>query len=196
MKKMVPVAVALAVLLPLCMAGEMDTGEEGATEVGQQADQVNAPAEQAVAEEPEASTLVTVDLAYLTRYLDRMGLKYEINDERRFARMVVAGDHGKYDIYVLANTESALAFIIIGDYMTVRPDHRNCDKVLRRLMELNWQLNVGKFEWDPSDGEVRITFTFSTENGVGYEAFKAVFETLAVTADQYKEELERLLVSD
>lgn len=196
MSRIVPVVVVLAVLLPLCMAGEMDTGEEGAQDLEQQTDQVNASAEQAMAQEPQAPTLVTVDLPYLTRYLDRMGLKYETNDERRFARMVVAGDNGKYDTYVLANTESALAFIIIGDYMTVRPDHRNCDKVLRRLMELNWKLNVGKFEWDPSDGEVRITFTFSTENGVGYEAFKAVFETLAVTADQYKEELERLLVSD
>lgn len=196
MNKLVLAAVLLVVLLPLFKAAEMDTSPQGTTEAGNQAEQASAPAEGAAPEEPEASAPVTVDLAYLTKYLDRMGLKYEANLERGFAHMVMAGDHGKYDTYVVTDTESALAFIIISDYMTVRADHRNCDKVLRRLMELNWKLNVGKFEWDPSDGEVRITFTFSTENGVGYEAFKAVFETLAVTADQYKEELERLLVSD
>lgn len=196
MNKLVLAAVLLVVLLPLCKAAEMDTKPQGTTEAGNQAEQASAPAEGAAPEEPEASALVTVDLAYLTKYLDRMGLKYEANLERGFAHMVMAGDHGKYDTYVVTNTESALAFIIISDYMTVRADHRNCDKVLRRLMELNWKLNVSKFEWDPTDGEVRITFTFSTENGVGYEAFKAVFETLTSTADEYKEELERLLVSD
>ena len=143
-----------------------------------------------------AHGLETVDLAYLTRYLDRMGLKYEANHEKGFARLVMVGDHGKYDTYVIANVDTALAFIVISNYMTVRSDHRNCDKVLRRLMELNWKLNVGKFEWDPTDGEVRLTFTFSTENGVGYEAFTAVFETLTATADEYKEDLERLLVGD
>ncbi|MCX7598318.1 MAG: YbjN domain-containing protein [Armatimonadetes bacterium] len=144
----------------------------------------------------QAATLVTVDLPYLTKYLDQMGLKYETDPEKGFAHMIMVGDHGNYDTYVIANTESALAFIVISDYMTVKPDHRNCDRVLRRLMELNWKLNVGKFEWDPTYGEVRITFTFSTENGVGYDAFKAVFETLTTTADEYKEELERLLVGD
>jgi hypothetical protein len=63
-------------------------------------------------------------------------------------------------------------------------------------MELNWKLNVGKFEWDPTDGEVRLTFAFSTENGVGYEAFKAIFETITQTTDKYKEELDKILVSD
>lgn len=196
MNKVLLATILVVVLLPLCKADEMGATPQGTTEAGNQPEQANTIPDEAVAEQPESPALVTVDLPYLTKYLDRMGLKYEPNHERGFAHLVMAGDHGKYDTYVVADTDTALAFIIISDYMMVRPDHRNCDRVLRRLMELNWHLNVGKFEWDPSDGEVRITFTFSTENGVGYEAFKAVFETLIDTADEYREELQRLLVSD
>jgi hypothetical protein len=143
-----------------------------------------------------ADAATNVDLPYLCRYLDKMKLKYETDNEHGFAHLIMVGDHGKYNTYVLAVPDKALAFIIIADYLTVPADHRNCDKVLRALMKLNWDLNVGKFEWDPSDGEVRLTFTFSTENGVGFEAFSAVFSTLIQTADQKIEELQKILVSD
>ncbi len=139
---------------------------------------------------------VKVDLAYLTKYLDQMKLKYETNEEKGFAHMIMVGDHAKYETYVIADTESALCFVIIRNYMTVKPDHRNCDKVLRHLMELNWKLNVGKFEWNPDDGEVRISFTFSTEEGVGFNAFKAVFDTMTNTADDKYEECQKILTGD
>ncbi len=137
-----------------------------------------------------------VDLAYVTKYLDQMELKYEKDEEKNAAHLVMVGDNGKFDTHVLCDPDTALAFIVISDYLSVPADHRNCDKVLRRLMELNWALNVGKFEWDSNDGEVRFTFCFSTENGIGFEAFEAVFGTLVTTADQRIEELQKLLVED
>jgi hypothetical protein len=143
-----------------------------------------------------ADVPVKVDLPYVTKYLDAMKLKYETNPEKGFAHLIMVGDHSKYDTYVIADPESALAFIIIRNYLTVKADHRNCDKVLRRLMELNWKLNVGKFEWNSEDGEVRLTFTFSTENGIGLEAFKAVFDTITTTADDKLEELQKILTAD
>jgi molybdenum cofactor biosynthesis enzyme len=51
-------------------------------------------------------------------------------------------------------------------------------------MEYNWRVNVGKFEWDKSDGEVRYSYTFTTETGVGFEAFEAIVVTLLKTADE------------
>ena len=139
---------------------------------------------------------VKVDIAYLTKFLDQMKLKYETTADKGFAHMIMVGDHAKYETYVIADTESALAFVIIRNYMTVKPDNRNADKVLRHLMQLNWKLNVGKFEWNPDDGEVRLTFTFSTEEGIGFNAFKAVFDTLTNTADDKYEECQKILTAD
>ncbi|MCD6352504.1 MAG: YbjN domain-containing protein [Armatimonadetes bacterium] len=146
--------------------------------------------------QPQEKPKSEVDLAYVSKYLDRMKLKYEKDEQHNVAHMVMVGDNGKFDTHVLCDPQAALAYIIITDYLTVPPTHRNCDKVLRRLMELNWKLNLGKFEWDPSDGEVRFTFTFSTENGIGFEAFQAVFNTMIATADDQIEGLQKLLVED
>ena len=45
-------------------------------------------------------------------------------------------------------------------------------------------MNVGKFEWDMSDGEIRYSYCFTTENGVGYEAFSAIIATITQTGDK------------
>ncbi len=141
---------------------------------------------------PAPATTDAVDIAYLARYLTKMNLKFETDAEKGFCHMVMVGDHAKFDTYAIADTKTQLAFIVIRNYMTVKAGDPNCDKVLRHLMELNWALNVGKFEWGSETGEVRLTFTFSTENGLGYDAFKAVFDTLTSTADKKYEELQKL----
>ena len=59
-------------------------------------------------------------------------------------------------------------------------------------MEENWNLNIGKFEWDKTDGEIRLSYCFTTENGIGYEAFSAIVTTLTETGDKLWPELHAL----
>lgn len=148
-------------------------------------------------EDTEEEKPPRVPLSQIASYLDRMGedgLKYRQVDENTLeCRMI--GENGTYVTRVRVANKLDLVYLYIQDYLVVPKAHRNKDKVMCRLMELNFELNVGKFEWDSRDGEVRYSFTFSTENGLGFEAFRAVFETLLVTADDKQEELQKLLHS-
>jgi hypothetical protein len=60
---------------------------------------------------------------------------------------------------------------------------------LELLSNLNSSYPFVKFEADPATGEVMCTYTFSTENGVGFEAFTAmisvIFGTIEETADEF-----------
>lgn len=60
---------------------------------------------------------------------------------------------------------------------------------LELLSTLNSTYPFVKFEADPSTGEVMCTYTFSTENGLGFEAFTAmisvIFSTIEETADDF-----------
>ena len=51
-------------------------------------------------------------------------------------------------------------------------------------MEENWSLNVGKFEWDKSDEEIRYSYCFTTENSLSYEAFNAIILTVTANGRQ------------
>jgi hypothetical protein len=85
-----------------------------------------------------------------------------------------------------------LVYIYLNRYLLVPKDHPKKSEILQILMEQNWKLNVGRYEWDPEDGEVRFSYTFSTENGVGFELFEAVVKTLLGTGDRSWPELSNL----
>jgi len=51
-------------------------------------------------------------------------------------------------------------------------------------MRYNWRVNIGKFEWDKTDGEIRYSYTFTTENGLGFEAFDAIYFALLKLGDE------------
>ncbi|MBC7289312.1 MAG: YbjN domain-containing protein [Armatimonadetes bacterium] len=148
----------------------------------------------ALADEQEGAKHVTIkDVA---AYLDKLDLKYDMDEQQGIIAFGIAGDHGQYDLAIGADTELDLVFIAVVDYLKVPPAHRNCDKVLRRLMELNWKLNLGKFEWDSSDGEVRFTYVFCTDDGLGFKSFAAALGTLVDTADQLHDELVALVEAE
>lgn len=49
---------------------------------------------------------------------------------------------------------------------------------LEKICLLNWNTIFGKYEINPETGEVSVSYVFSTENGIGFEAFEAVISVL------------------
>ena len=60
----------------------------------------------------------------------------------------------------------------------------------RRLAELNFQLTVGKLEWDAKTGEVRLSHTFANENGVDEKSFFTVIQTLLMEIEPVRKALQ------
>ncbi len=133
-------------------------------------------------------------LALIKSYLDRMELKYEVDTEAKFPIIGVPMkmDNAVHHLRVVIDAERELVYMYLNLYLKAPADHPRINEILTTLMDYNWRLNVGKFEWDKSDGEVRYSYTFTTENGVGFEAFEAILATLLNTGDQLWPELSKL----
>ena len=97
-----------------------------------------------------------------------------------------------HHVRMVIDAKRDMIYIFINRYLTVPTTNPNCGAVLRELMKKNWDFNIGKFEWDPSDGEVRYSYCFTTENGIGFEAFRAIVSTLLATGDKYWPELKKV----
>jgi len=93
---------------------------------------------------------------------------------------------------VVIDSKRQLVYLFLNRYLSAPANSANVGKVLQALMEQNWNLNIGKFEWDPSDGEIRYSYCFTTENGIGFEAFEAIVQTLAQTGDRLWPDLKKL----
>ncbi|MDP8225753.1 MAG: hypothetical protein P9L99_20505 [Candidatus Lernaella stagnicola] len=59
------------------------------------------------------------------------------------------------------------------------------------LARLNYQITVGKLEWDPQSTEVRLSYTFAGEQPVDFPSFKAVVQTLLVAVETVRKELNK-----
>lgn len=77
-------------------------------------------------------------------------------------------------------------------YLTVPSDHPQVSALLRRLMELNWELLIGKFEWNARSGEVRLSATLHTDSNFDRRALRSVLRSLEAVAARYASELQSL----
>ena len=123
-----------------------------------------------------------------------MELKYEVDTSDNYPVFTapVKMDNATHRLRIVIDTERELVYMFLNRYLSVPEDHPNLNAILKALMDYNWQLNVGKMEWDKTDGEVRYSFTFTTENGVGFEAFEAIVTSLLGTGDKLWPELSKL----
>ena len=55
---------------------------------------------------------------------------------------------------------------------------------LEVLTQLNWEYTFVKFIADPETGEVSVSYAFSTENGMGYDAFAAMVYVVLGTVQE------------
>ncbi len=80
----------------------------------------------------------------------------------------------------------------VEHYALLRADAANALQAFRRLMELNWEMLVGKFEWSPASNEVRLSATMNTDSNFDRRAFRSVVRALVRLADRYADEVSRL----
>jgi hypothetical protein len=95
-------------------------------------------------------------------------------------------------LHVAYSDETDTIYFYLERYLVVPSDHPRVAEVLRRLMELNWDMLVGKFEWNPRTGEVRLSATLSTDSNFDRRAFRSVIAALDTAHARHGAELRDL----
>lgn len=136
-------------------------------------------------------------LAALRAEIEAMGLDgaCDADDaQRAHCAVVVRGEVSRrtFDLRMAYSDVTDTVYFYVDHYLVARADAPTTDALLRHLMELNWRLLVGKFEWDPSDGEVRIAMVMNTDSNFDRRAFRSLVRALQDQADRLYPELTRL----
>jgi len=103
----------------------------------------------------------------------------------------IRGDNGTFDIGVQIFESIEMIYISISNYMQVPLSDPGALPMLSYLMNENWNMNFGKFEWDIDDGEVRLSHTLPIDDGISKETFQAYFTAILNMADEKLPELEQ-----
>jgi hypothetical protein len=99
----------------------------------------------------------------------------------------------EYEVNLAYSDVTDSIYIHVDRYLVAASDGAHTDAVMRRLMELNWTMLLGKFEWDPTDGEVRLATIVNTDSNFDRRAFRSAVRSLGALADRYYGELNRLV---
>jgi hypothetical protein len=130
--------------------------------------------------------------------LEHMGIEgfncAAVDAQRATCELTQRGSASERDYRVRAtySDRTDTVYLHVERYLSAPIDGPGTTALLRRLMELNWQMLLGKFEWDPTDGEVRLAIVLNTDSNFDRRAFRASVRALVQLADRYWTELDRL----
>ncbi len=136
-------------------------------------------------------------LATLRAELESMGLDgaCDADDpQRAHCAVVLRGPTSRrtFDLRMAYSDVTDTLYLYIDHYLTARADAPSTSTLLRRLMELNWRLLIGKFEWDPASGEVRLAMVMNTDSNFDRRTFRSVVRAIQDQADRLYTELSRI----
>ncbi len=137
-------------------------------------------------------------LAAMREELTAMGVSEascEATDSQRaHCRLTQTGSstNRDYEVHLSYSDVTDTIYAYVDRYLVVTSESAHADVVMRRLMELNWTMLMGKFEWDPTDGEVRLAMILNTDSNFDRRAFRSTVRALTSLADRHYGELNRL----
>ena len=88
--------------------------------------------------------------------------------------------------------DSDTIYVYADHYAALPADAPNAAQVFRRLLELNWEMLIGRFEWSTTTGEIRLSAVLNTDSNFDRRAFRGVVRSVLRLADRYAEEIARL----
>ncbi len=119
-------------------------------------------------------------------YLDQIGedLVYE-RAENEFMLLAETEDETQIPyMYILADSEMEGCLLVALTPGVVPESGAERTAALEVVAQLNWNNTWVKFAIDPESGDVSAMYTFSTENGLGYDSFAVMLNLLLVTVDE------------
>lgn len=140
-----------------------------------------------------AISFAALSTTTVASYLDQLGAAYE---EEEGAFWLLAQDSLSGEafpiFYIEVNAPMEACFMAGPTPGLVPASGAGRAAAFAKLAELNATYPFVKFEHDISTGEVICTYTFSTENGIGLEAFSAMLQVIFGTIDETAAELAAL----
>lgn len=138
-----------------------------------------------------AVSFAEINADLVAGYLDRIGeeMTYDRSDNE-FMLLATTQDSTQVPyMYILVDSEMEGCLLVALTPGIVPESGAERTAALETLAQLNWDNTWVKFASDPETGEVSAMYTFSTENGLGYESFSVMINLLLGTVDQNWETL-------
>lgn len=142
---------------------------------------------------------MAVTLEEITGFLDSLELKYEYDKDKEQILLINGDEDSTYVHFIRAQEDGDIfkwQMQILDenkDSLTVK-EHENLDKLLTHMLYLNYNTKFGTWEYDPSDGDIRLAVEIPLEDAtMTKKQFTRVASLMLKDADKHVDELLQVL---
>ncbi len=122
-------------------------------------------------------------------YLKAMKIEAKNAGPDRLAFKTGFPDGKTYDFLLMADKKNKFVYLALVDLMKLQKNSSNLCEVTKKMASLNYGMVMTKLEWDEAKGEVRLSATMSTEDGLSQKRFGATLASLLLAAEQVEKKL-------
>jgi hypothetical protein len=126
----------------------------------------------------------TVSPELVATYLDSLGASYEQQDNAFLLYIEEEGQDPWAFAYIETSDADEACYMVAFTPGVLPASGEERVAGLETLARLNWEYTFVKFMADPDTGEISVMYTFSVENGMGFDAFAAMMYVLVGTVQE------------
>jgi len=136
---------------------------------------------------------VSVDLKTVTSFLTKAGYKdfKQLNDQ--VISVPWQGKNTQFSVNIQLFEREKVLFLAANGYLRLEQATTSKSMVLllTQLAALNYDLLIGKFQLNPSTGDITLSAEINLDDGMGFQTFQSVLHHLGQTADKKYPDLVR-----
>jgi hypothetical protein len=127
----------------------------------------------------------------VVEYLDSLEVSYDVAEtgtEFMLYAETETGDQWPF-IYIQVDSIANACYIEAMTPAIIPESGPERDLALETIAQLNWDHPFSKFNVNPETGEISVSYTFSTESGLGFDSFATMVFVLVSTVQENAETL-------
>ena len=123
-------------------------------------------------------------------FLKAMKLNYKSPAQNTLTFRTGFPDSRQYDIICVADPKNKFVYMAVLDLKKLDGASPKVCEITRKMATLNYGMVMTKLEWNEKAGEVRMSITLSTEDGLSEKRFGVALTTLLLSAEQADKRLQ------
>ena len=144
--------------------------------------------------ESQASDNSVVDARLMTSYFNRLASKGLLYTQPRPQEFDFAVSLGNTVLPACVTVDEETHTVYLAIFVGRIPfENERAGKTLSGLMKQNFAINWGKIEWDKTKGDVRISYTFLTDDGLPFDEFTFILDQIQRNADSIVDKIDKEL---
>ena len=114
---------------------------------------------------------MAVTLQEISSWLDKLETKHHLDEDREVVVYGFGSEEQAQSVYIRAKEDGEMFEVnmqLLDDNKDNKniKDHEHASKVLQHMLYLNYKTKFGTWEFDPSDGDIRLAVEIPLEDAI------------------------------